>query len=178
MRHIQIILRLYRSKAEILTHFDVDCCCFGYDGTQVYGSPRAILALLTQSNTIDLSRRSPSYEHRLAKYAQRGFEIYWDELERDRIDGAIFLGGHFLQGLARLLMYEKAVENKDQVKYRKLKHDNFREPVDRLDLVGDQYLGSRSNYDMFEIPNDIDLNAMKLERRILETDIRLNSGEE
>jgi len=31
-RHIQIILRLYKSPAEILMGFDVDCCAVGYDG--------------------------------------------------------------------------------------------------------------------------------------------------
>ncbi|KAL9005857.1 MAG: hypothetical protein Q9188_001365 [Gyalolechia gomerana] len=179
----------FLGREEALSYFkstnpssDIDLFLYGLDEEQAIRKMETIFDTIKKSNpeecisnTIDLSRRSPSYEHRLAKYAQRGFEIYWDELERDRIDGAIFLGGHFLQGLARLLMYEKAVENKDQVKYRKLKHDNFREPVDRLDLVGDQYLGSRSNYDMFEIPNEIDLDAVKLERRILETDIRLNS---
>lgn len=32
IRNIQIILRLYKSPAEILAGFDIDCACFGYDG--------------------------------------------------------------------------------------------------------------------------------------------------
>lgn len=31
-RHIQVVLRLYQSPAEILAGFDVDCACFLYDG--------------------------------------------------------------------------------------------------------------------------------------------------
>jgi hypothetical protein len=34
-RHIQIILRLYKSPAEILMGFDVDCCSVGFDGANV-----------------------------------------------------------------------------------------------------------------------------------------------
>lgn len=39
-RHIQIVLRLYRSISEILTGFDVNCCCVAYNGETVFGSPR------------------------------------------------------------------------------------------------------------------------------------------
>jgi hypothetical protein len=85
-RHVQIVLRIYRSVAEILTGFDVDVSCAAFDGRQVYASPRAIAAYVTQINQIDLTRRSPSYENRLSKYSHRGFEVFWDALSRSRID--------------------------------------------------------------------------------------------
>lgn len=85
-RHVQIVLRIYRSVAEILTGFDVDCSCAAYDGQQVYASPRAIAAYITQANQVDLTRRSPSYENRLSKYSHRGFEVFWPSLDRLRID--------------------------------------------------------------------------------------------
>lgn len=85
-RHVQIVLRIYRSVAEILTGFDVDCSCAAYDGKQVYASPRAIASYITQINQIDLTRRSPSYENRLSKYSRRGFEVYWAQLDRSKID--------------------------------------------------------------------------------------------
>lgn len=85
-RHVQIVLRIYHSIAEILTGFDVDCSCATYDGKQVYASPRAIASYITQANQIDLTRRSPSYENRLSKYSHRGFEIFWPPLERARVD--------------------------------------------------------------------------------------------
>src|SRR6266516_1181422 len=76
-RHVQIVLRLYKSVSEILTGFDVDCSCVAYDGKMVWATPRAVASYVTQINTIDLTRRSPSYENRLSKYSHRGFEVYW-----------------------------------------------------------------------------------------------------
>jgi hypothetical protein len=85
-RHVQIVLRLYKSIAEILTGLDVDCSAVAYNGRQVYLAPRALGAYITQVNHVDLSRRSPSYESRLSKYSRRGFEVFWAELDRSRID--------------------------------------------------------------------------------------------
>lgn len=85
-RHVQIILRLYSSISEVLTGFDVDCACAAYDGRQVYLAPRAVGAYITQCNRVDLTRRSPSYENRLFKYSRRGFEIFWPDLDRARVN--------------------------------------------------------------------------------------------
>lgn len=85
-RHVQIVLRIYHSITEILTGFDVDCSCAAYDGKQVYAAPRAIASYITQTNQIDLTRRSPSYENRLSKYSHRGFEVFWPQLDRSKID--------------------------------------------------------------------------------------------
>lgn len=117
-RHVQIVLRIYRSISEILTGFDVDCSCAAYDGKQVYASPRAVAAYMTQVNTIDLTRRSPSYENRLSKYSHRGFEVYWPLLDRSRIDPTIFERsfGRTL-GLARLLVLEKLPTTTDRDAY-------------------------------------------------------------
>jgi hypothetical protein len=86
----------------------VDCSCTAFDGSQVWASPRALSAFVTQANVIDLTRRSPSYENRLAKYARRGFEVHWPNLDRSKIDPTIFERSfsHVL-GLARLLVMEK-----------------------------------------------------------------------
>lgn len=108
IRHVQIVLRLYKNISEILAGFDVDCACVAYDGSQVWATPRAVTALFTQVNTIDLTRRSPSYENRLAKYRHRGFEVYWPDIDRSKVDPTIFerAFSHVL-GLARLLVMEK-----------------------------------------------------------------------
>lgn len=66
-RHVQIILRIYNSASEVLCGFDVDSCAVGFDGTKVVVPPRTAVAIMTQSNTVDMSRRSPSYEMRLSK---------------------------------------------------------------------------------------------------------------
>jgi hypothetical protein len=117
-RHIQIVLRIYKSVSEILTGFDVDCSCAAYDGKQVWAAPRALTAYMTQTNTIDLTRRSPSYESRLSKYSHRGFEVYWPLLERSRIDPTIF-ERNFARtvGLARLLVLERLPTKTERENY-------------------------------------------------------------
>lgn len=73
---------------------------------------------MTQCNTIDLSRRSPSYENRLSKYSHRGFEVYWPSLDRSRIDPTIFERSFSrTQGLARLLVLEKLPNTRDRETY-------------------------------------------------------------
>ncbi|KAE8441442.1 hypothetical protein EG329_004968 [Mollisiaceae sp. DMI_Dod_QoI] len=117
-RHVQIVLRLYDSISQIITGFDVDCACAAYDGKQVYGAPRAIAAFLTQCNTIDLTRRSPSYENRLSKYSHRGFEVHWPLLDRTRLDPTIFERSFGrTQGLARLMILEKLPKSADRDSY-------------------------------------------------------------
>ena len=125
-RSVQIVLRLYSSPAEILAGFDVDAPCCAYDGDRVWANPRAIVSMMRQSNTVDMTRRSPSYEVRLAKYSSRGFEVYIPGLKRSEIDPTvrlvhlytnyhvvIFLPKIYeravgrVQGLARLLAIEK-----------------------------------------------------------------------
>ncbi|KAI8893570.1 kinase-like domain-containing protein [Globomyces pollinis-pini] len=74
-RQLQVILRLYKSPAEILIGFDIDSCSVGYDGKDVYGLPRFVRSVITGYNVIDITRRSPSYEYRLYKYSKRGFGV-------------------------------------------------------------------------------------------------------
>ncbi|KCV69365.1 hypothetical protein H696_03796 [Fonticula alba] len=107
-RHIQIVLRRYASPAEVLMGFDVDCSGVAFDGRQVYAVPRAHAALVFQRNTIDMSRRSPSYETRLAKYAARGFAVRAPHFDLDRVDPQILERPlDRVQGLARLLVLER-----------------------------------------------------------------------
>eukprot|EP01117_Protostelium_nocturnum_P006255 TRINITY_DN2256_c0_g3_i1.p1 TRINITY_DN2256_c0_g3~~TRINITY_DN2256_c0_g3_i1.p1 ORF type:complete len:1398 (+),score=544.34 TRINITY_DN2256_c0_g3_i1:123-4316(+) len=83
-RNIQIILRLYSSPAEILMGFDVDSCSVGFDGVKVWMNPRCARALKYQTNIVDMTRRSPSYENRLIKYSKRGFSISVPGFEPNR----------------------------------------------------------------------------------------------
>lgn len=132
-RHVQVVLRIYKSIAEILTGFDVDSSCAAYDGKQVYVAPRALASYITQTNQIDLTRRSPSYENRLSKYAHRGFEAFWPELDRSKIDPVRFallipwtitnqqtiFERSFTRtvGLARLLVFEQLPNSSDREQY-------------------------------------------------------------
>lgn len=88
-RAVQIVLRLYSSPAEILAGFDVDAPCCAYDGERIWASPRAIVAMMRQCNTVDMTRRSPSYEVRLTKYSSRHFEVYVPSLRREDVDPTV-----------------------------------------------------------------------------------------
>uniref|UniRef100_A0A7S2AYT3 Uncharacterized protein n=1 Tax=Florenciella parvula TaxID=236787 RepID=A0A7S2AYT3_9STRA len=107
-RRVQIILRLYQSVQEVLVGFDIDSCCVGWDGTRLFALPRARRAINTGINLVDPSRRSPSYEVRLYKYALRGFAVAVPAYEPKRVATELFTAGQEgdsvpLAGLARLL---------------------------------------------------------------------------
>ncbi|KDR65581.1 hypothetical protein GALMADRAFT_148580 [Galerina marginata CBS 339.88] len=109
-RPIQIVLRLYLSPAEILSGFDVDAASCAFDGEKLWINPRGFAALVRRCNTVDMTRRSPSYELRLAKYAKRGFEVYLPTLRRDQVNETKIYNRalrHWPDGLARLLILER-----------------------------------------------------------------------
>ncbi|KAJ3100527.1 hypothetical protein HDU97_002163 [Phlyctochytrium planicorne] len=103
-RQIQIVFRLFKSPAEVLMGFDIDSCCFGYDGKAVYALPRGMMAMTRRYNLVDMTRRSASYEYRLFKYAKRGFAIAVPYVHPNKIEqaGQVTEG----KGLARLLSLE------------------------------------------------------------------------
>jgi len=196
IRHVQIVLRRYKSVSEILTGFDVDCSCFAYDGSQVYGTPRAITAFMTQTNTIDLSRRSPSYESRLSKYASRGFEVYWPELDRAKVDPTIFERSFpRTMGLARLLVLEQLPKPNDRERYlTQRREERGRPSADNRywnrqntlpDNVKDQnpddiaewvYDDEVSNYHSFTVPYGPKYHAKRIEKLLYTKDLLLNAG--
>ncbi|KAF2093581.1 ankyrin repeat protein [Rhizodiscina lignyota] len=193
-RHVQIVLRIYKSVSEILTGFDVDCSCAAYDGKQVYASPRAVAAYMTQTNTIDLSRRSPSYENRLSKYSHRGFEICWPQLDRSLIDPTIFERSfNRTNGLARLLVLEKLPKPTDRDAYMdQRRQERGRPPINRFVQSRKQLRGNIKNdhedevaewveedevsdYHTFTIPYGERFHAKRIEKVLYTKDLLLNA---
>ena len=194
IRHVQIVLRLYKNVSEILTGFDVDCSSVAYDGSQVWATPRAIGALITQINTIDLSRRSPSYENRLSKYSHRGFEVFWPLLDRSRIDPTIFERSFSrVMGLGRLLVLEKLPHPNDRDDYlakrraergrpklpwnARFRHQlpgnvKDQQPDDVAEWVEEDEV---SNYHTFTVPYGPKYNAKKIEKLLFTKDLLLNA---
>lgn len=94
---IQLILKGYTSLQHVLIGFDIDCCCFGYDGDEFYMLPRGRRFLQNiytvnncnvRVNIVDHERRSLTYEQRLIKYCNRGIGImivYGGKISLDRI---------------------------------------------------------------------------------------------
>ena len=150
---------------------------------------------MSQCNTIDLSRRSPSYENRLSKYAQRGFEVYWPELERSRIDPTIYERSFGrIEGLARLLVLERLPKESEREAYlaqrreergrppsntyrrkRGQLRDNFKDkdPQDVAEWnVEEQEI---ANYHTFTVPYGPRYNAKKIEKLLFTKDLLLNA---
>ncbi|KAG4030376.1 hypothetical protein MFRU_012g01140 [Monilinia fructicola] len=193
-RHVQIVLRLYDSISQIITGFDVDCSCAAYDGKQVYMSPRAIGSFVTQCNTIDLTRRSPSYENRLSKYSHRGFEVHWPMLDRSRLDPTIFERSFGrTEGLARLLILEKLPKTADREDYMDQRRKERGRPSlnrgfrsqrrlygnlkdEEEDEVADWAEQDEiANYHTMTVPYGPKYNAAKINRLLYAKDLLLNA---
>ena len=78
---VQIILRLYANKEDILNSFDIEGSCIGFDGVNVLLNNRGKFAYETGYITVDLARNSPTYSHRLVKYRKKGFGIILKNLK-------------------------------------------------------------------------------------------------
>ncbi|KAK8027172.1 Ankyrin repeat protein [Apiospora marii] len=191
-RHVQIVLRVYKSVSEILTGFDIDCSGAAYDGQQVYCTPRALAAYITQVNPVDLSRRSPSYENRLSKYSHRNFEVYWPELDRSRVDPTIFERSFSRTlGLARLLVLERLPTTNAHEQYLKKRREERGRPAlnhrfqfrlrgnikdahedEVADWINEDDV---SSYHTFTIPYGEKFHAKKIEKLCYTRDLLLNA---
>lgn len=149
---------------------------------------------MTQVNTIDLTRRSPSYENRLSKYSHRGFEVYWPAIDRARIDPTIFERSFTrVQGLARLLVLEKLPHPNDRDTYLAQRreergrppvpwHARYRhelpgnvkdaQPDDIAEWVEEDEV---SNYHTVCIPYGPRYNAKKVEKLLFTKDLLFNA---
>jgi hypothetical protein len=72
---IQIIMRLYSSISEILHGFDLGSSAVGFDGKHTYFTTLSKFSYENMVNIVDTTRRSTSYEYRLVKYFNYGFDI-------------------------------------------------------------------------------------------------------
>lgn len=111
-RHIQIILRNFKTMSEVLLSFDIDSCAFGYDGNNVWCSNRSHYAITHCVNTVNINKKSSSYEYRLSKYGKRGYAVSVPNFTEENLNEQIYLKQpHQLKGLAKLLVLEKLDDN-------------------------------------------------------------------
>jgi hypothetical protein len=82
---VQIVTREFATASDILSCFDIDCCCVAFDGTKVWASPRAVRALRSGVNLIDLKFRSATFESRLLKYSRRGFAVQDPSMRKEAL---------------------------------------------------------------------------------------------
>jgi hypothetical protein len=124
---IQIILRLYGSKSEILHGFDLGSSGIGYDGKYVYVTSLSKFAYEYGCNVIDPTRRSTTYEERLIKYLERGFKIIMPGFNMDSIDKSYIhynintlIDMPFLKILVNNISYNKLYYVSNLTKFDKL----------------------------------------------------------
>ncbi|KAF8187448.1 hypothetical protein BJ912DRAFT_969815 [Pholiota molesta] len=180
-RHIQIILRLYQSPTEILVGFDIDSSSVCFDGKHVWATPRSMASILTQINTVDMTRRSPSYEIRLVKYARRGWEISYPALRRGDLNLMLYNQdlAFMPTGLARLLVLEKFFSTDRHYYYIRFPGKPVKQVVrDNFTLtVEDDHEGFDSNYDYapFHIPFALAWDAKRVKMLVKRTEERMST---
>ena len=104
---IQIILRVYKLKSEILLGFDIEPCCCGYDGTNVYLLEKTLNTFISRTFYIgiDSTRYSPSFIYRVIKYCKRGFAVIVPGLKSKYITNIEQIPLRERNGLAKLLYF-------------------------------------------------------------------------
>ena len=75
-RNVQIILRSYTTTEQLICGFDVDSCCFAYDGKDVITNSRGYRSVIFGSNVIDPYTSSKNGVERLIKYLNRGYNMF------------------------------------------------------------------------------------------------------
>ena len=83
--NLQVVLRLYASPSEILHGFDLGASAAGFDGKSVWVTALGRFAFECGYNVVDTTRRSATYEARLEKYRNRGFDLILPELDVARL---------------------------------------------------------------------------------------------
>lgn len=147
-RPVQIILRQYKTPAEVLLGFDIDSCTVGYDGTtnELYAMERFKRSMTKGYNLVNQSRRSTTYEQRLFKYSLRGFSVIIPGLRVDKIRKDLFDRNETLKsmrGLKKLLYYDHL----SKTKKRNYLFNQESSIVKESDYSGDLDIPFGPNYD-------------------------------
>ena len=85
----QLIHRIYPDISSIIGGFDINVCMVAYDGNEVYATPLGTWALKNHTVIIDTKRRSTSFEYRLCKYYDYGFNILFPGLTHEIVDNLV-----------------------------------------------------------------------------------------
>ncbi|KAJ3095565.1 Protein mono-ADP-ribosyltransferase parp4 [Phlyctochytrium planicorne] len=179
-RQIQIVFRLYKSPAEVLMgpklkipRFDIDSCCFGYNGKRVFALPRALRAMTYRYNLVDMTRRSASYELRLFKYAKRGFAVACPNVDPSKLKqvGMINSGN----GLAKLLSleaqmllpkYHKRKFAKSKIKLDRAEIIQADRQIERIEVEDEESADEFSHYQVIKVPYGKEWNLDRIEKHL------------
>lgn len=82
---VQVILRRYSTPGEIIHGFDLGSCAALWDGSKVLLTRMGAIAAEHGANVLDLTIRRPSYERRLARYFERGYDLVLPDLDVEKL---------------------------------------------------------------------------------------------
>lgn len=86
----QIIHRVYQSKDAVIGGFDLAPSMILYDGEQILMTPLALFSYATGYFIPDTSRRSSSFDIRVAKYANNGFGLLLPCKSKEEVLATVF----------------------------------------------------------------------------------------
>lgn len=78
---VQVILRRYSTEAEVIHGFDMGSSAMMWDGQRIVMTALGKLAAENGANVLNLAARRASYERRLARYFERGFDLVLPDLD-------------------------------------------------------------------------------------------------
>lgn len=87
---MQLILRLYHTASEIIHGFDLGSSAVGFDGENVLFTTLSKFCYENMVNIFDGTRRSTTYEFRLVKYFDHGFNIVLPNLDIKKLKTSYF----------------------------------------------------------------------------------------
>lgn len=80
---IQVILRIYKTIGEVIHGFDLGSSAIAWDGERVFLTGLGKLAAECGVNVLNLVARRSSYESRLSRYFERGFDVVLPNLNHN-----------------------------------------------------------------------------------------------
>ena len=80
-RVVQVILRRYSTEAEVIHGFDLGLECHLWNGEHIVMTTLGKIAVEHGANVLNLKARRNSYERRIARYFDRGFDLILPDLD-------------------------------------------------------------------------------------------------
>ena len=100
---IDIVLRLYNTKSEILHGFDIGASAVGWDGEEILFTTLSKFTYDYQTIIVDLSRRSTTFEKRLVKYVNRTrYNLIFYDFNMEKINDYEAYGKYQLKKIYRM----------------------------------------------------------------------------
>ena len=82
---IQVTLRIYKTLSSILHGFDIGSSSVGFDGKKLYFTSLSKFCYENNVNILDTTRRSTTYEKKIVKYMDKGFNIILPYLDISKL---------------------------------------------------------------------------------------------